>query len=109
MKMVVAIINKDDERKVVTDIYKNGFFATKLNASGNFLRGKNMILLIGTDDDNVDTVVDIVREKSGKREKVVVNASEMFGMGSGIDASNMEVEVGGAVIFVLNVESFMRV
>lgn len=109
MKLIMAIICKDDERRVLAALGSNGFEATKLSATGGFLKGKNTTLLIGVETEQVDQVVGIIKKKSGAREKIIVNATEIFGMSTGIDAANVEAEVGGAVLFVLDVESFIKV
>ena len=109
MKLIVAIISKDDERNVLAELHRHDFGATKLPTTGSFLKGKNTTLIIGVEKDQVEEVVALIKEKSRTREKVVVNATEIFGMSTGIDASSMEAEVGGAVMFVLDVESFIKV
>ena len=109
MKLIIAIISKEDERGVLIELYKNGFHSARIPSTRSFFRGKGVNLLIGVEDKDADKVVNLIKEKSSKREKTVVNATEIFGMSAGVDASNVETEIGGATIFVLNVESFVKV
>ena len=67
MKMVFAIISKSDEDITVTALNEAGFFATKLSSTGGFLKKTNTSIIVGTDDDKVPQVLDILRRYAGKR------------------------------------------
>ena len=40
MKLILAIVNKDDEADTISELNKNQFFVTKLATTGGFLNGK---------------------------------------------------------------------
>jgi len=132
MKLVFAIVHDDDERKVMDELNGNGFSATKLASTGGFLRSGNTTLLVGVEDDKVAKVIDIITKKSKSRKQAVTPASAFPGMGrmlmqrasgsymeesslanDGIDDAltdyPAEVVVGGATVFVLNVERFEKI
>lgn len=64
----------------------------------------NTTYLIGAEDDQVDKVKEIVSKYSKKRTHTV-NTSNSFGYGFQDGEMEKEVTVGGATVFVLNVES----
>jgi len=108
MKLMIAIINKNDAGKVSDVLREEGFIFTKIATSGGFLQVGNSTLILGVEDEKVETVLDIIRENSEKRTEMVT--SPLF-----IEAGNMAltspipVEVGGATVFVTNVEQFVKV
>ena len=106
MKMILAIINQDDANTVVNGLMKEGFHATKLATTGGFLRAGNMTILIGTEDEKVDRVVEIIRKHSHSRKQIIPATTDL---NSGVfPTMPVEVTVGGATLFVLNVEQFER-
>ena len=54
MKLIVAVLRKEDEADTIAELNKKGFFVTELATTGGFLKEKNTTLLIGTDDHNPD-------------------------------------------------------
>ncbi len=107
MKLVMAVVGKDDSGMVASALTKNGFSVTKLATTGGFLRAGNTTFIVGTDDDKIDQVIDIISKQSRRRTQLVPNATTMdLGMYS---AYPVEVTVGGATIFVLNVERFEKI
>ena len=85
MKLITAIVNHDDSSKVLSALTKGGFSVTKLATTGGFLLAGNTTFICGTEDDKVDEAIAIIREHA------------------------IEVTVGGAIIFVQDVERFERV
>ena len=106
MKLLIAIINSDDSHNVIGEITKAGFYATKLSTTGGFLRTGNLTLLMGVDDDKVDEVLDILRENCRKREEITpVIPSYDTGV---MNAIPVKITVGGATVFVLDVDQFHK-
>ena len=107
MKMILAIINQDDANTAVNALMKEGFHATKLATTGGFLRAGNMTILIGTEDDKVNEVVEVIRKHSHSRKQIIPATTDL---NSGVfPTMPVEVTVGGATLFVMNVEQFERV
>ncbi len=107
MKLIIAIVNKDDSATVVQKLNKAGFMCTKLSTTGGFLRAGNTTLLIGTDEKKVEDVLDILREYCSRRMETVnaaaTNYSEQF-----FSTVPVEVTVGGATVFVVDVDQFIK-
>ena len=107
MKLVIAIINSDDVGTVTRSLTKNGFSSTRLATTGGFLLGRNVTILVGVDEEKVDAVIDIIKEHSHSRKQVITSSA---GVGREFQTGMpVEVTVGGATIFVVDVERFQRV
>lgn len=107
MKLIITIVSRDDASAVMRELVKNKFFVTKLASSGGFLRSGNTTLMIGTSDENVDKAINLITENSKNRKELVPNSIVSdFGMFS---SSPIEVTVGGATMFVVNVEKIVKV
>ena len=57
MKLILAIINHDDANTVTQALTKKGFSSTKLATTGGFLMAGNVTILIGVDEEKVQTVI----------------------------------------------------
>lgn len=107
MKLVIAVINRDDANSVSRSLSKYGFSSTRLATTGGFLRAGNVTLLVGVDEEKEDEVLDIIRRHSHSRREMIPAGTELTG---GLSASTpVEVCVGGATIFVVDVQQFERV
>lgn len=107
MKLIFAIVNSDDSNSVQSALTKGGFSATKLATTGGFLMAGNTTFIIGTDNEKVDEVIGIIEKHSKKRNQIVPTSATY---GAGLYSSfPVEVTVGGATIFVTDVERFEKV
>lgn len=110
MKLILAIVHDDDATRVMHELNKNAFMVTKMCSSGGFLKAGNTTLLVGVDDALVDQVLEIIESKSRSR-KQVIDSSVTNGTvtGGGIYMSYpVEITVGGATVFILDVERFQK-
>ena len=109
MKLVFSIVSSDDANIVMRELNKEGFSVTRMASTGGFLKVGNVTLLVGTEEENVQNVIDVITKFSAKRKKIVFNAEPYHGVSSGYMSFPAEVEVGGATIFVIDVERFEKV
>lgn len=107
MKLVFAVVNHDDANAVTRSLTKSGFSSTKLATTGGFLMSGNATILVGVDEEKVQAVIDIIHEHSHSRKQMIPATTEM-GYGN-YPSIPVEVTVGGATIFVVDVERFERV
>ncbi|MEG1048995.1 MAG: cyclic-di-AMP receptor [Oscillospiraceae bacterium] len=107
MKLIFAIINKEDSSEVSSALTKAKFSVTRLATTGGFLMSGNITLIIGTQEEKVDTVLNIISEHS-KQRKEIVPSTATYGIGV-TTSFPLEVTVGGATIFVVDVERFEKV
>ena len=111
MKMIIAIVQDEDSGRLVSALMENGFSVTKLAPTGGFLRAGNTTLLIGVDDEKMHTVMSIIEDVCKSRKQMTSAPSTMGSMGGmpGAAASYpVEVTVGGATVFVLSVDQFIK-
>ena len=106
MKLLLAIVSNEDSAAVGRALTKNGFQVTKLATTGGFLSQGNTTLIIGLEDELVDKAVELIGSES-KTRKEFAPTSTMYGTDRIITAP-VEVTVGGATIFVLNVDQFIK-
>jgi uncharacterized protein YaaQ len=106
MKLVVAVVQDKDSNRLSNALIKEGFRATKLASTGGFLRAGNTTFLIGTEDDKVQEVLDVIQANCKIREQLVTPVSPMGGTTDSYIPFPVEVQVGGAAVFVLPVEQF---
>ena len=106
MKLVIAIVNHDDAGAVTQNLAKNGFSSTKLSSAGGFLLAGNSTLLVGVEENQVDEVIRVIGEHSHSRKQMIPAINEV-GM-TYLPTMPVEVTVGGATIFVVDVERFVR-
>ena len=100
MKMIIAIIGSEDADDLVYELNQHSFFVTKLSTMGGFLKKKSTTLMLGVEDEKM----------SGAREQLVYTPPTMAG--NCCPTVNMTVpmnmKVGGATVFVINVEEFQK-
>jgi uncharacterized protein YaaQ len=109
VKLVVAVVHNEDARVLVDALLAHGYRATWLHSSGGFLKQSNATILIGVDEAQIDEVVDIVRDNCRARTQTVSPIPPIMEPGEFFMPYPIEVEVGGAVIFVLPIERFERI
>lgn len=105
MKLVFAIVNKEDSNAVSTALTHSGFSVTKLATTGGFLRAGNTTFLIGTEDVRVDELIELIAKTSRKRTHTVSNVH--YG-DTHYTSFPTEVTVGGATIFVTDIERYEK-
>ncbi|MBE6671572.1 MAG: transcriptional regulator [Ruminococcaceae bacterium] len=107
MKLLLAIVNNDDAGYVNEALEKAGFMVTKIASTGGFLLKGNTTFMIGVDDADVDRVFDIIGKYSKKR--TVPISTDPVNNPSALSSVSAKVTVGGATVFVLNVERFEHI
>ncbi|HXX60991.1 MAG TPA: cyclic-di-AMP receptor [Candidatus Sulfotelmatobacter sp.] len=109
MKLVMAIVHGDDADVLVEALLRKEFRATKLASSGGFLRRSNATVMLGVEDDQVEAALQIVKDNCTSRTEVVNPMPPIMEPGEFYLPYPVEVQVGGATVFVLPVERFERI
>ncbi|MGH7610324.1 MAG: cyclic-di-AMP receptor [Candidatus Dormibacteria bacterium] len=103
MKLVVAIVHEQDTTRALEVLGGRGFGVTRLNSEGGFLQRRNSLLLLGVDDSLVDEAISTLRSVCRPRhEQLVANGDP------GTGELDVEVEVGRATVFVLDLDRVER-
>ena len=106
MKMIMAIITRDAANTVVKKLVQAGFSVTKLATSGGFLMADNSTILLGVEDEQLDKALEVIKTHVSKYRQIVPITSEMtIGL---LSTMPLEVKVGGAAVFVLPIEQFLK-
>ena len=108
MKLIIAIVQDEDTARLVNQLMKAGIGVTKLATTGGFLRAGNTTLLIGVEDDRLQSVLEIIEKVCKSRKQMAAAPASVGGSGNVFTSFPMEVTVGGATIFVLTVDQFMK-
>jgi len=108
MKLVIAIVQGEDAGQTVEALHAAGLSVTRLASSGGFLQQGNATLLIGVDDDRVEQVLTLVRSNCRERNRYMTPMPPMVEPGEVLLPFPVEVQVGGATVFVLDVERYER-
>lgn len=107
MKLVIAIISNDDAPNVSVALTKESYSVTKLATTGGFLKAGNTTLLVGCEDQLVEKAIDIIKEFSQTRNEMIPSTAS-YDMGR-FECFPVEVKVGGATIFVIDIEKFIKI
>lgn len=106
MKLIVAVVQDQDSNRLSSALTKNDFRNTKLASTGGFLRAGNTTFLMGVEDELVSKALDLIRDNCRSRDQMVAPVSPMGGNADSYIPYPIEVEVGGATVFVLPIEQF---
>jgi uncharacterized protein YaaQ len=109
VKLVVAVVHNEDAKVLIDALLAHQFRATWLHSSGGFLKQSNATILLGVEDAKVDEVVALVRENCKARTQTVSPIPPIMEPGEFFMPYPIEVDVGGAVVFVLPIDRFERI
>jgi len=101
-KLVVAIVQIDDVQDLVQRLVERGLGATRIDAAGGFLRKENAVVLIATSDERLPIAQTVLRETCRTRNATWFPTIDDGTIG--LYTEPIEVEVGGAVVFVIPIE-----
>ena len=108
MKLVVAIVHHEDAAPLVDALLDRDYRATRLHSSGGFLKQSNATVILAVEEEQVEEVLEIVRENCHARTQIVNPMPPIMEPGEFFMPYPLEVEVGGATVMVLPVERFER-
>ena len=112
MKMILAIIQADDANAVLRGLAASQIRATRIATEGGWLRRANATILSGVEDLQVETVLKVLQQHAHRRISYTPVAGEQgvtLPHNSSMGTTMMEIEVGGATVFILDVARFSRI
>lgn len=104
----MAVTQDKDSTRLINALGEKNFQTTKLASTGGFLKEGNTTLMIGCNDDQVDIALEVIKENCSQREQMVAPISPMGGSADSYIPNPVKVEVGGATVFILPIESFVQ-
>ena len=108
MKLIFAIVQDEDSSRLIGQLMNDGFGVTKLATTGGFLRAGNTTLLVGVEDDRFQEAMDLIEKVCKSRKQIATSPSPVAGTSGVYAPYPIEVVVGGATVFVLDVEQFVK-
>lgn len=109
MKLIIAIVQDDDAGDLIDILTDGGFRVTKLATTGGFLKAGNTTLMIGVEEKDVDVVLKAIEDQCKTRDQIVTSPSPVAGTTGVYVPYHVEVEVGGATVFVVDVDKFLKI
>jgi uncharacterized protein YaaQ len=109
VKLLIVVVQDQDADHAVKALVEESFRVTRIATTGGFLQEGRTTLLIGVMEEQIETVIDILREHCHRRthfRPLAINTAESLSFTTN---SYVEVEIGGATIFILHVEHFEQV
>ena len=108
MKLILAIVQREDAIILTDALMEAEFYVTKLSSTGGFLKMNNTTLMIGTDDCNVEKALEIIKNTSKSREQFVASPMPVGSMDLGLSTMPIKVRLGGATVFIPDVDRFEK-
>lgn len=78
MKMIIAIIRDEDNETVSQALISAEFRVTRVASTGGFLRRGNSTLMIGVEDEKVDTAIQVIRENTVRSDDPTTKRATLF-------------------------------
>ncbi|HHV38530.1 MAG TPA: hypothetical protein GXX70_03425 [Tepidimicrobium sp.] len=108
MKLIIAIVQDEDTPSLIEDLTKKEFRVTKLASTGGFLKSGNTTILLGVQEERVPEALKIIEDNCQTRE-ITTSLLTVSMPGDTYIPYPFQVQVGGATIFILDVEQYIRI
>jgi uncharacterized protein YaaQ len=108
MKLVVAIVHRDDKDGLFDAFREQNYPSTLIGTTGGFLREGNATFLVGVEEKQIEDLMALIKENCKTRTQLVNPMPPVVEPGELYLSQPIEVQVGGATIFVMNVERFEK-
>ncbi|MCG8353549.1 MAG: cyclic-di-AMP receptor [Chloroflexales bacterium] len=105
MKLILAVVQHQDAGRLVDALTAQKFRVTRISSEGGFLREGNVTLMLNIADEQVDSVLQIVREHCSTRTRYVSPMPPIAESGEFYPPTPLEVQIGGATVFVLRAQT----
>jgi uncharacterized protein YaaQ len=109
VKLVIAVVQGEDAQRTSEALTSGGYASTRLSSSGGFLQQGNVTFLIGVEDSRVNAAVQLIRDNCRERSRYLTPMPPVPEPGELFMAYPVEVQVGGATVFVVPVDSFEKI
>ncbi len=108
MKLLLIVVQDTDVNILMDELIDKDFRVTKLSSTGGFLKSGNTTIFMGVEDDRLDECISII-ETNCKRRKTTTAMMNTSMQGAMFQTFPVEIEVGGATVFILNVDQFLKI
>ena len=94
MKLIIAVIQDEYMTKVNKALMENKIRITKLTSSGGFLKAGNTTVFIGVEDQEVDNVIEMIKNECTKTKT---------------KSNNSDIKPMAANLFIMDIDQFIRI
>ncbi len=108
MKLVIAIVHRDDADGLSDTLRGQSYPSTLISTTGGFLREGNATFLVGVEEKQIDALLALIKENCKTRTQLVNPMPPVVEPGELYLSQPIEVQVGGATVFVMNVDRFEK-
>ena len=108
MQLIFAIVHSDDAPGLLDALTRRSYRATRINTAGGFLKESNATILLGVQNDQVDEVLSVIQSNCQTRIQYVNSLPPVMESGEFYMPYPVEVQIGGATVFVLEIDDFVR-
>ena len=109
MKLVIAVVQGEDAQRTVEALTAAGISSTRVSSTGGFLQQGNVTILVGVEEAKVPDAVQVIRDNCRERSRYLTPAMPSAEPNDFLAAFPVEVQVGGATVFVVPVDSFEKI
>ncbi|HBF39807.1 MAG TPA: hypothetical protein DDW50_21155 [Firmicutes bacterium] len=109
MRLVITMVQDQDVNKLLAILTDHGYSATKLASTGGFLRQGNTTLLIGVEEAQVSELTGLIKDTCHSRKQLLTPLASVGRTMNNYIPNPVEVQVGGATIFVVEVQEFIKI
>ena len=108
MKLVLAVIQNEDQDALTAAVQAEGLSITRIGSSGGFLRASNITLMMAVEDNQIERALALLGKHCKRRTRHLRpwspsrEARERF-------PSAIPIEVGGAAVFILDIERMEKI
>lgn len=108
MKLVLAVIHDEDAHHLMEAFSAANLMCTKLASTGGLLRSGNTTVFLGVDPEQVEGVIDIIREQCQTTKQLTLITPPSIQVIESAISYPVEVTVGGATVFVLDLDQYIK-
>lgn len=108
MKLVIAIVHNDDADGLADALREQNYPTTLIGTTGGFLREGNSTFLVGVEAKQVELLLTLIQQNCKTRTQLVNPMPPVVEPGELYLSQPVEVQVGGATVFVLAVDQFEK-
>lgn len=111
MKLLLIVTHKKNINNLSSELVKKNYRFTQIDCLGGFTKEKFVTIMLGVDNEKVEEVKNIVKKSCKSYEKLVSNGAPIIASvheDFTEPAELVKIKVGGATIFVINLEEIVK-
>lgn len=108
MKLLICVVQDNDVNPLMEDLVEQDFRVTKLSSTGGFLRSGNTTLFLGVEEEQVADALEVIKRNCKRRTTITPMMNPQFETGI-YQSIPLEIEVGGATVFQIDVDKMYRI